>query len=458
MGFSHSQAKKALSMFDNNLERAANYLFDTPMPADDNEEKVINKMEITQPPTVKHEESQPMDIDVQEEEEEESTDPEFYKNKAQEYQKMALKAKKEGDKKKAVSLLRHSKVFDQKYQELLDIQQPIVKEEEHNEAQVESPPEPQRTESKPEPSIEQTQNQELLGSVITLQKQYKEAALHYKGLGNIPVAKDMLRVSKDLLQAGIKIKNGEITHFTLPSPPDMLLGDGKIRQVVEASRLPTSLEQIESQLTYQMNICHNLSVQKRTTKRTNNSRMLNDNTQDAYLKAEEALSVDIMTLKQQQGNKIPKLHYEQVNYNYKNILDNIPDNMMEFKIIKALTLPTLDITSNQLDPFVTYDFGGWPPENSAQASMNKGETPVITASGSDPQFDYTVLIPIARTNRSFQRYLQRKKLTVEVFHNKYSYGLFRRPVSLGKAIIPMERLLTKSSISGVFDVKKKKQV
>lgn len=50
------------------------------------------------------------------------------------------------------------------------------------------------------------------------------------------------------------------------------------------------------------------------------------------------------------------------------------------------------------------------------------------------------------------RYIQRRKLTLEVFHNRYSYGLFRRPLSLGKVSLPLETLLNKCSISGAFDV------
>lgn len=68
------------------------------------------------------------------------------------------------------------------------------------------------------------------------------------------------------------------------------------------------------------------------------------------------------------------------------------------------------------------------------------------------EFNFVAQIPIARGNRLFQRYVQRKKLTLEVFHNRYTYGLFRRPVPLGKVQIPLERLQHKTSISGMFEV------
>ncbi|GAA5816671.1 hypothetical protein MFLAVUS_010201 [Mucor flavus] len=460
MGFSQDRAVKALDMFDNDLERAANYLFDSPTDMD----------------TATEDHNQ-----TEQEKEEESSDPYYWQEKALEYKKLALAAKRSGDKSNAVALLRESKVYNQKYQDLLEIQpiqqsQPVINTTPPPPSPRDPTPPPRETTPPPReitpPPREPTphpptpppqptaqdlkQVQEVLGKVITLQKQYKEAALHYKGLGNLSAAKQMVRTSKVLLHTGIKLKNGEITDLRqvkLPDAPDMTLGDGKIRQVSEATSGVgiNSYQQIESQLTYQINICHNLSIQNAISGQKKGSSKILSDSQDNYAKVEHAFSTDLVSLRSYQSNNqnIPSLHYEQVNYTYKNILDNIPDNMMEFKIIRAISLPTLDISVN-LDPFATWDFGGWPPENTAQAAMNKGETPVV--SGANPQYDFSIMIPISRTNRLFTRYVQRKKLTVEVFHNKYTYGLFRRPVSLGKIVLPMDRLLTKASISGIFDL------
>ncbi|KAI9257469.1 hypothetical protein EDC94DRAFT_614519 [Helicostylum pulchrum] len=458
MGFTQDQAVKALDMFDNDLERAANYLFDSPTDMDTTTEDYHR---------------------TEQEQEKESSDPCYWQEKALEYKKLALAAKKNGDKSNAVALLRESKVYNQKYQDLLEIQpvqqsEPVINPTPPPPAREPTPssPTPPRREitpppreptpppptpSPPQPTAQDLKKvQELLGKVVTLQKQYKEAALHYKGLGNSSATKQMIRTSKVLLQTGLKLKNGDITDLRLvklPDAPNMTLGDGKIRQVSEATSGVgiNSYQQIESQLTYQINICHNLSIQNGISGQKKGSSKILSDSQDNYTKVEHALSTDLVSLRSYQSNNqnIPSLHYEQVNYTYKNILDNIPDNMMEFKIIRAISLPTLDISVN-LDPFATWDFGGWPPENTAQAAMNKGETPIVT--GVNPQYDFSIMIPISRTNRLFTRYVQRKKLTVEVFHNKYTYGLFRRPVSLGKIVLPMDRLLTKASISGVFDL------
>ncbi|KAI8371936.1 hypothetical protein EDC96DRAFT_73733 [Choanephora cucurbitarum] len=444
MGFSVYQAKTALEMFDNDIERAANYLLE-------NGSSVI-ETESSDPMNTLVEHKRQKTSSESRANHEEEEDPQEWQKKAKEYQHLALEAKRQGDKKKAVALLRESKSYQQKYDEfasVLNISQEQSKDEpvltkaptstarpSASPVSTFSPPSSENATSStaaqnssassplasPLPhsssSMSPSQTQEILSEVIKLQKQYKEAAIHYKKLGNLSVAKTMVRTSKDLLHTGIGLKDGTITTPpVLPSAPDMNLGDGKIRQVqeFELSAYDTSYEQMEAQLTYQINICHNLSAQQQNSahqgKSKKTSTVLADSHQiNAYAKLERAFSADLMVLQTNKSN-ISSLHFEQVSYVYKNIIDSVPDNMMQFKVIRALNLPTLDI-STKLDCFVTWDFGGWPPENTAQAAMNKGETPIV--SGTDPQFDFEVQIPISRTNRSFMRYLQRKKLTIEV--------------------------------------------
>ncbi|KAI8884202.1 hypothetical protein K501DRAFT_248399, partial [Backusella circina FSU 941] len=468
MGFTVKQAQNALNKFDNNLERATNYLLDNPQQQQEDE-------------TTQQQQQQQKEDD--DEEEEESLDPEYYKQKAQEYQKLALMAKKQGDKKKAIELLRESKVFKQKYEDTMVLtqselnnvnkqSQPMIPQQVEQSIPVQTkqasssplleeeeivPIQQQRTPSPPLmtspqvtiPAAKLEKAQETLQQVIKLQKEYKEAALHYKNLGNLSVARQMVKTSKELLHTGIQLKNGEIFDANLPNRPDMTLGDGKMHQVMEQPITNiSSTSQIENQLGYQLNVSHNLAIQNNSASNNKKNKMTMSN-RDHFAALEHALQADLLSLKGNSTDEIPPLHFEQVNYTYQNVIDTVPSTMMEFKIIKATSLPTLDI-STHLNPFVTWDFNGWPPENAAQAAMNKGETPI--AEGIEPEFQFSTQIPITRTNRAFLRYLQRKKLTVEVYHNKYTYGLFRRPVLLGKAIIPMETLLTKSSISGAFDL------
>jgi tetratricopeptide (TPR) repeat protein len=386
MGFTAQQAQDALRKFDNNLERATNYLLDNPQQSQQMESETIQ-----------------YDAQAQEQpQEDESLDPEYYKQKAQEYQKLALAAKKQGDKRKAVELLRESKAYKQKYDDVAVLAQSELNNDKQEEQPLpvqrdQTPPleeetvyiqqqQQQRTPTPPPmtspqvsiPAAKLEKAQETLQQVIKLQKEYKEAALHYKNLGNLSVARQMVKTSKELLHTGIQLKNGEIFDANLPSRPDMSLGDGKMHQVVEQPYTNiSSTSQIENQLAYQLNVSHNLAIQNSTNKK-NKMTMSN---RDHFAALEHALQADVLSLKGNSSDEIPPLHFEQVNYTYQNVIDTIPSTMMEFKIIKATSLPTLDI-STHLEPFVTWDFNGWPPENAAQAAMNKGETPI--AQGIEP--------------------------------------------------------------------------
>ncbi|KAI9265020.1 hypothetical protein BDA99DRAFT_507483 [Phascolomyces articulosus] len=517
MGFTQQQAENALAIYDGNAERATNYLLDAPSPllevseppVQQQEELVHMQLTTMKPTTIETvpDEDDAMDTHppVEREEEEEEPDVEELQRQSKQYQQQALAAKRQGDKKKAVELLRKSKALAQKYNELIEIQQalqplksvaepmedvqrtspppplPPTKENDNKKSLEETSDTDTRTRSPSSvtsspPPVAATKNtttttptstvdpRQLLQDIIQLQKEYKEAAHHYKDLGNLTAAKEMVKVSKELLRVGIQVKNGEANDLgsiqrKLPSKPDMTLGDGKIRHIqhVEVSGGPAAtLEHLESQLTYQIDVCHNLAVQaassSNTKRQASRSKTLAGSNQAHFQQLEQAFTADMVSLRSrrdQNQNTTPQLHYEHVEYTYKNILDHIPVNQMELRIIRGIELQSMDIAS-EVEPYVTWDFGGWPPENAAQAALGKGETAV--KKGTSPEFDITVQIPIVRGNRAFLRYLQRRRLTLEVFHNRYSYGLFRRPLSLGKILIPMDQLLTKASISGTFDL------
>ncbi|CDS07845.1 hypothetical protein LRAMOSA01794 [Lichtheimia ramosa] len=492
MGFSETQANDALDKYDGNLERATNYLLDTPMTNNDQVEADVsaNDKAMMDEDTTHR---QTADVGTMEEEivvqDEQFNDLEELQQRIKHYQKLAIAAKRSGDKKKAVELLRHSKGLDQRYQELIQrsktsssppsstaqVQDDIMDDtpvatESPSQTNSSTPVQPS-TSPPPPPSAEPAQPKEniaatpettraLLQQIVALQKEYKEAAIHYKNIGNLAASKEMIRTSKELLRIGIQVKNGEIADIEavrnkLPQKPDMSRGDGKMRQIqMVASGSPSeqTLEHLESQLVYQVDVCHNLAIQSTTTTgRKQTGKTLSDSA-NAYQQLEQAFTADLVSIRSRRDQDMkttPQLHYELVNYTYKNILDHIPINQMELKIIKGIGLQSLDISTN-IEPFVTWDFGGWPPENTAQASLGKGETAV--QKGTEPEFDASILIPITRGNRIFMRYIQRRKLTLEVFHNRYSYGLFRRPLSLGKVSLPLETLLNKCSISGAFDL------
>ncbi|CAO3575997.1 unnamed protein product [Absidia cylindrospora] len=503
MGFTQNQATKALDMFDYDMERATNFLLDSPLPDDDgNQDQQHVSMETTsahddttmdftsqyQSPIKQMDHPAALSSSMPEDDDDkDQEDPIDLKEKSQLYQQRALIAKKQGDKKQAVALLRESKLLLQQYHQLAEQNDdhstnsgrpssletkttppdvtpvstpaandtPLIIEETTTHTTPPTISTPSSTEaaapisttsvssSPPSATVAQAQ-QELLQRVIQLQREYREAAHHYKDIGNLIVTKEMIKISKSLLKTGIQLKQQQLseqevkqTGKRLPDHPDLSLGDGKLRHVQPVTEFnqPTT-EQIETQLTYQIDICHNLEIQQPQQQRP-------------LLPLKQAFAADLVTLRATPQQQLPSLHYEHVEYVYKNILDHLASNQMELKIMQGTGIQSLDIGTT-VEPFVTWDFGGWPPENTAQAQLNKGETPIMK--GTEPVFDFTLLIPITRTNRVFMRHLQRKKMLLEVFHNKYSYGFLRRPVSIGKVAIPLDTLLTKASISGWFDL------
>ncbi|KAG0173625.1 hypothetical protein DFQ30_007390 [Apophysomyces sp. BC1015] len=484
IGFSQKQSLEALALFDNDTERATNYLLDRPpaVPEHNSAKDILGISEKVHasnptPMDATHEVAHNVSLmDYIPESTIENMDtwqenPKELKTRAMAYQREALAVKKQGDKKKAIALLRQSKVLMQQYNDFMQTDTDTgVDETSKSMELIDDPPTADissstpvtkvmgdETNSKTEPvASDMEKTRQLLDLVIQRQKAYKQAALHYKNIGNLAVAKDMVRKSKELLRTGIQIKQGEILldAVEIMPEPDMTLGDGRLRHISPIiGPANHTYGQLETQLMYQIDVCHNLSVQSNGNRMQRQTKTMSDSSsRDQFVRLEQAYTADLVSLRSHgdQGTNasIPALHYEQVDYTYKNILDHIPANQMQLKIIRATGLQTLHLAT--VDPYVAFDFCGWPPENTAQAAQGKGETSI--QKGNEPVFDFSTQIPIARTNRIFTRYIQRKKLVMEVFHNKYTYGLFRRPISIGKVSIPLDTLLTKTSIAGTFDL------
>lgn len=335
------------------------------------------------------------------------------KRQAAYYQKQALAAKRQGDKKKAVEYLRHAKALQSRIPpEQHDVEISNAERKQHAlperhvnaiQSRIQEPHTEENipdTEQQQEESARSENADQLLKAIIELQKEYKQAAVHYKDLGNLALAREMVKTSKELLRLGVQLKNGHVRDLNavqskLPGKPDLTLGDGKIRQIqqVDASALPAdqTLEHLESQLAYQVNVCHNLAIQTYTGKQqAATAKALSDTDRNVFAQLEQAFAADIISLRSRRDrneHSTPKLHYEQVDYTYTNILDHIPANQMELKIVRGTGLQSLDVASN-VEPFVSFNFNGWPPENTAHAALGKGETPVHKGSAPGEERDF----------------------------------------------------------------------
>lgn len=561
MGFSQRQSIDALQRFDNDLERATNYLLDSPPPTGDDEDLIpydfgrqnqVAEMgkhqdraiqenqdlidtststmensgmsfERNDSPSMKpleptswnasresmsHEapiqktipaptqmtydnaqfeperpaQSEPVETEEIGSEEDfmikyEETDLSLLSQYATEYQKAAISAKRAGDKTSAIDLLRKSKAFTARKEELKELQsddlpqeddklqfasgssrnpdlQPLPEPSPNHDSEVRNsniqpsdtptPPLPEkdrlfeppkekpasvqsntdesvahsdttpslpRTSPSSTPPLSQTsasqtpppniapadssEVQKLLETLVSRQKEYKQAALHYKDIGNLVVAKEMIRVSKEVLQTAVAVKNRQLTvpkliSNKIPPPPDMDLGTGKPRQVQEVEltsntgNLP-DFAQLEKTLSYQVDICHNLELQNRG--KAGGSVKLGD----AFKGLAKAFAADAVSLKSAENTNapLPRFHYQNVTYAYRETHPDIGSNEMVINIKKATKLQSLETAAQDIEAYVQWDLGGWPPENVPQAHLGKGQTP-SAPKGANPGLYHTV--------------------------------------------------------------------
>ncbi|KAH8556654.1 hypothetical protein BGW37DRAFT_417265 [Umbelopsis sp. PMI_123] len=384
-----------------------------------------------------------------------------------EYQKAAIAAKRTGNKTSAIDLLRKSKAFTARTEELKELQSddsPFTDDQIQEPSEPARKPSPKQPERSPERSTSyetehpkrnnSSEIQKLLETLVTRQKEYKQAALHYKDIGNLVVAKEMIRVSKEVLQTAVSVKNGQLTapkviRSKIPQPPDMDLGSGKPRHVQEVDLIPSTgnlpnFAQLEKTLSYQVDICHNLELQN-IGKAGGNFKL-----GDSFKALAKTFAADMVSLKSAENTNaaLPRFHYQNVTYVYGETNPNIGSNEMIINIKNATKLQTLETAAQDIEAYVQWDLGGWPPENVPQAHLGKGQL-----------FDFKTSVPITRHNRAFMRYLQRKKATFEIYHKRYSYGLFARPLLLGKVNVEMNHLLNHATVGGMLellDLNKKK--
>lgn len=230
------------------------------------------------------------------------------------------------------------------------------------------------------PASDTSEIQTLLETLIVRQKEYKQAAIHYKNIGNLVAAKDMIRVSKEVLQAAVAVKNGQMTSVysiktKIPKAPDMDLGSGKPRQIQEVDVMSTvnlpDFSQLEMTLSYQVDICHNLELQNRGKAGGN------VNLGESFKGLAKAFAADIASLKSAENSNgsLPRFHYQNVSYAYRETNPDIGSNEMVISISKATQLQSLEAAVQDIEAYVQWDLGGWPPENVPQAHLSKGQTP-----------------------------------------------------------------------------------
>lgn len=157
--------------------------------------------------------------------------------------------------------------------------------------------------------------------------------------------------------------------------------------------------------------------------------------------------LETLTALQTTANKpsFPSIGYKEFSYTMQQEFSDIAVDEMCVEVIRGFGLSSSEVSSPEhLDTWVVLD-PGWPMEDGKE-SERKG-TSERSKSG-DPEYSYKKSVKISRT-RGFQRFLEKRKLGVEVFLYR---GWLRRAVCLGKAALKLEGLLNGCEVHEVVDV------
>ncbi|KAL1919989.1 uncharacterized protein VTP21DRAFT_1135 [Calcarisporiella thermophila] len=348
-----------------------------------------------------------------------------------------------------------------------------------------------------------------LTTLQTRQNQYKKAAVHFKRLGNIVRAKQMLSISKSITVAISQLESiGTLPHdFVVPdepqldslsdpsdiTPPNDLpaspssmspsqlpptlatdpteseskrlktepqgptetsgLGNGKTEEGIEGIRNdnvlvfePSTLSREEQyaklilQLEEQVKSC--LSVAGHYLRCGQRQQAVSFN------RLKKVFEADLQSLisHRDHGRPVPAFHYHSICYEVQNTFPDIDMGQVEVEVIRGVELGSREVPGRETEAYVVFDFG-WPPEGNPGYGQGK-ETSSVAKRGPNPEFSVKKRIPIDR-NKAFQRHLERKKATFEVFHYR---GFFRKAVSLGRAQCTLSPLLRQCEIHEVVEL------
>ncbi|CAG8530601.1 17383_t:CDS:2 [Acaulospora colombiana] len=167
-----------------------------------------------------------------------------------------------------------------------------------------------------------------------------------------------------------------------------------------------------------------------------------------FYKYKKSFTADLesLTSYQKHGKDVPPFRYMEVTYNVENAFFDLSANDLEVCIERAWNMGNKEVNGKDVEAYVNFDIG-WPPEGSPGAGSGKGDTSVAKR-GMDPEFNWKKTLNIER-NKAFQRHIDRKKALFEVFHYR---GFFRKAISLGKAQVKLDPLISKSEIHEVVEL------
>ncbi|KAF9212034.1 Coiled-coil and C2 domain-containing protein 1B [Podila verticillata] len=236
------------------------------------------------------------------------------------------------------------------------------------------------------------------------------------------------------MRSGMKVRgaiNGGIEFRQLAADDDF--------QIVSNSDADT-YDMLESQLESQIKICTSTSghYYQRGDKQTALQ----------FHKFNKIFKTDLVSLQsyRKHAKKPPAFHFQDVRFEIEvGFYQEIGLNELSLNIIRAWDLSHKDVQASDIEAYVSWDFG-WPTENMPGTGTGKGVTPTVKKT-SQPDFGFKKTLNIERTR--FQRFVERRKATFEVYHYR---GIFRASYLLGKVQVPLQPLLDHSEIHEVFPI------
>jgi hypothetical protein len=379
-----------------------------------------------------------------------STNIEYLQQHVQLEKIQALNKKRAGDKQGALDHLRASKRLQARMDELQTASTPVSKaasaiREAPPAATVQVVTSKEPIAPKPDPIIDEST---LLYEERIVE--YKKAAI--KSKSQPAKAKEYLIIAKSIQQECELRKNGTpTTGYVLPpkpvldslpatsepqSPQKVLIGPSTSVPMQPTSPQSQSelVNHLKSRLEQQISTCTKLSAQYFTA---NQKEMALE-----YHKKKKAMQQELDTLKSIQDSHIPfRFVQEDIEYTIAQTHADVPLDEICVEIVSAKDLYVKDVSD--LETVVVFDLG-WPFNASGTLPQGKGETSI--QKGADPLYKFCTNVKIERT-KAFQRFLDRKKATFEIYYiAKSLFGMMARRVLLGKMIVKLDDLLSKREI------------
>lgn len=268
------------------------------------------------------------------------------------------------------------------------------------------------------------------------QKEYRDAAVNAKRSGQIPEAKEFLKISKGFDRLILATESGlPVDLSTIPVSLNALEKEDHAFELISEKDFADTAdcdvyEMLKHELQEQIKSCMTRRAQFKDMGDVANANRF----EQQALSFKKDLNKVLMY--QTSGHPIPKFHYEQKSFPIVHCFSDIAAGELELSIVQAVSL------AKPCDTYVGYEF---PYPSDAAPS---GYSPVIKNSV-NPIFNFAVKFDIDRDSKPCQRVFKRHGIKLELWSRG---GFLRKDVSLGTAVVKLLPLTTDIIIHDAFDL------